>query len=68
MGRHSKKRQTRPRRTVEMVDITGTAHLLSVAAAEKGLPRGRYLTLCGEDVLPAALVARAARYCRLCLP
>lgn len=68
MGRHSKRRQTQPRRTVEMVDTTGTAHLLSVAAAENGLPRGRYTTLCGEDVQPAALVAREARYCRLCAP
>jgi hypothetical protein len=37
-------------------------------AAPEGLPRGRYSTLCGEDVLPAALIARQARYCRLPAP
>ncbi|MGH3548460.1 MAG: hypothetical protein ACRDQU_10195 [Pseudonocardiaceae bacterium] len=33
-----------------------------------GLSRGRYSALCGEDVLPAALIAREARYCGLCAP
>ncbi|MGH3780590.1 MAG: hypothetical protein ACRDRO_08145 [Pseudonocardiaceae bacterium] len=37
-------------------------------AAADGLPRGRYSALCGEDVVPAALVAREARFCRLCTP
>ncbi len=69
MGRHSKQRNRQPRRRmVEMVDTAGTAHLLTPDAAVDGLPRGRYSGLCGEDVLPAALVARAARYCRLCAP
>jgi hypothetical protein len=54
---------------VEMVDTpTGTEHYLTLAAAENGLPQGRYTAICGEDVLPAALVAREARYCRLCVP
>ncbi len=56
------------RRTVEMVDNTGTAHLLTADAAESGLPQGRYTAVCGGDVLPAALVAQEARYCRLCMP
>ncbi|MGH3538127.1 MAG: hypothetical protein ACRDQJ_07455 [Pseudonocardiaceae bacterium] len=71
MGRHSKQPQQRHRprpRTVSMVDITGTEHLLTADAAADGLPRGRYSALCGQDVLPAALVAREARYCRLCAP
>ncbi len=52
-----------------MVDArTGTEHRLTVDAAAEGLLRGRYAALCGEEVLPAALVARAARYCRLCPP
>jgi hypothetical protein len=76
VGRHSTP-QHRPQsdraerqrtRTVEIVDSSGTAHLLSVAAAENGLSRGRYTAICGGDVLPAALVARQARYCRLCAP
>ncbi|MGH3782426.1 MAG: hypothetical protein ACRDRO_17855 [Pseudonocardiaceae bacterium] len=69
MGRHSKQSQNRhtpARRTVEMVDIAGTAHRLTPDAAADGLPRGRYSALCGEDVVPAAMVARKARYCRLC--
>jgi hypothetical protein len=73
MGRHSKQqgRRTAQRRTiatVELVDVTGTAHRVTVDAAADGLPRGRYSTLCGGEVLPAALVAKQARYCRLCAP
>ncbi|MDQ2883999.1 MAG: hypothetical protein M3Y48_23320 [Actinomycetota bacterium] len=51
-----------------MVDVTGTEHLVAPDAAADGLHRGLYSTLCGADVVPAALVARAARYCRLCAP
>ncbi|MGH3825092.1 MAG: hypothetical protein ACRDRA_19990 [Pseudonocardiaceae bacterium] len=47
---------------------TGTEHRLTLDAAAEGLPRGRYVALCGEEVLPAALFARQARYCRLCAP
>ncbi|MGH3673284.1 MAG: hypothetical protein ACRDSH_22105, partial [Pseudonocardiaceae bacterium] len=72
MGRHSKQQNrhiTPGRHTVEMVDArTGTAHRLTTDAAADGLPRGRYSALCGQEVLPAALVAREARYCRLCAP
>ncbi|PZS23008.1 MAG: hypothetical protein DLM60_03375 [Pseudonocardiales bacterium] len=71
MGRHSKQPQQRHRprpRTVSMVDVTGTEHLLTADAAADGLQRGLYSTLCGADLVPAALVARAARYCRLCAP
>lgn len=70
MGRHRKQqdRHTQARRTVEMVDISGAAHRLTTDAAAAGLARGRYSALCGEDVLPAALLAREARFCRLCAP
>ena len=73
MGKHSKPQghrtpQRRTIATVELVDVTGTAHRVSVDAAADGLPRGRYATICGGDVVAAALVARAARYCRLCAP
>jgi hypothetical protein len=73
-GKHRKPQQghrTAQRRTiatVELVDVTGTAHRVTVDAAADGLPRGRYTTVCGGDVLPAALVARAARFCRSCAP
>jgi hypothetical protein len=70
-GRHSKQGRSVPQRrrtiaTVELVDVTGTAHRVTVDAAADGLPRGRYATVCGGDVLPAPLVAVQARYCRLC--
>jgi hypothetical protein len=73
MGRHSKQPgrhvpQRRTVATVELVDTTGTAHRVTLDAATDGLSRGRYTTVCGGDVLPAALVAREARYCRLCAP
>lgn len=73
MGKHSKPqgRRTAPRRTiatVELVDTSGVAHRVSIDAAADGLRRGTYATLCGGDVLPAALVARAVRFCRLCSP
>ncbi|HET9116482.1 MAG TPA: hypothetical protein VFN75_00115 [Pseudonocardiaceae bacterium] len=73
MGRHSKSRHPIPQQrrtvaTIKLVDTTGTAHLVALDAATDGLPRGRYTTICGGDVLPAALVAREARYCRLCSP
>jgi hypothetical protein len=70
-GRHSKQGRsvTQRRRTiatVELVDVAGTAHRVTVDAAADGLPRGRYATVCGGDVLPAPLVAEQARHCRLC--
>ena len=71
MGRHSKGRHTTQCRTVDtvqLVDTGGTAHLVTVAAAEHGLPLGRYTAVCGTNVVPAALIAREARYCRLCAP
>jgi hypothetical protein len=66
--RGKRPRDNRPHRTIEMVDHTGTAHLLSITAAETGLSRGRYTTLCAEQIQPTALAARMARYCRLCVP
>jgi hypothetical protein len=54
--------------TVQLVDTTDTAHRVTLDAATDGLSRGRYTTLCGGDVLPAALVTREARHCRLCSP
>jgi hypothetical protein len=75
MGRHSKpppdRRRTAQRRaiaTVELVDVNLVAHRVTVDDAALGLPLGRYTTVCGGDVLPAAMVARAARFCRLCTP
>jgi hypothetical protein len=55
-------------RRIEMVDHAGTAHFLTVAAAEHGMPAGRYTTMCREQILPGALVASMARWCPLCAP
>lgn len=73
MGRHSKQQGHRTPRhrtiaTLELVDTSGTAHRVSIDAAADGLRRGTYATLCGTDVVAAALVAREARHCRLCSP
>ena len=73
MGKHSKPQgrrmaQRRTITTVELVDISGTAHRVTVDAAADGLTAGRYATVCGTDVVAAALVAGAARFCRLCSP
>jgi hypothetical protein len=76
MGKHSKQQerhtpppqQRRTIETLELVDVAGTAHRVSVDAAEHGLPLGRYTAICGTDLVPAALIAREARYCRLCAP
>jgi hypothetical protein len=74
VGKHSKQQgrhapqQRRTIATVELVDISGTAHRVSIDAATDGLSRGRYTTISGGDVLPAALVTREARHCRLCAP
>jgi hypothetical protein len=45
------------------MDTGGTAHQVTVDAAADGLPRGRYITVCGCDVLPAAMVTHGARHC-----
>lgn len=74
VGRHNKPKHRLPsdqaqrQRTVEMVDVAGKAHRLTVDAAGGRLSWGRYGALCGEDVLPAVLIAREARYCQLCAP
>jgi len=63
-GRSVVQRTTRYR-AIEVVDArTLTAHFLTLDALAAGrLPKGRYITLCGQDVLPASLAepGRAAR-------
>jgi hypothetical protein len=66
--RLEKRHEGRQWRTVEMVDRSGTAHFLRLAAAENGQPRGRYTAVCREEILSGALVARMARWCPLCVP
>jgi hypothetical protein len=72
MGKHSKTKhpnqQTTPRGMVEMVDMrTGQNHLLTLeAAAADRRAEGRYLALCGVEVLPAAMVDPGRGYCWSC--
>lgn len=58
----------RPPRLVELVEaVTSTTHLITLdalAAGRKG--RGRYIAVCGADVIPHALVAPPGPPCRTC--
>ncbi|MGH3588860.1 MAG: hypothetical protein ACRDS1_01900 [Pseudonocardiaceae bacterium] len=52
---------------IEMVDISGEEHFLTDAAAVAGRRGGgRYLALCGAEVIPASLMATPERGCRSC--
>lgn len=56
-------------RTVELVDArTLTAHLLTDAAITAGrLANGRYIALCGQDVIPACPVEAGQSRCASCV-
>jgi hypothetical protein len=61
IGRHRLRdrrvQRTTRHRAIEVVDArTLTAHFLTMDALAAGrLPTGRYIALCGHDVLPASL-------------
>jgi hypothetical protein len=61
---------TTRQRAVELVDArTLTAHFLTMDALAAGhLPKGRYIALCGQDVLPASLAEPGRGRCLLCIP
>lgn len=56
-------------RPVEVVDAhTPTAHFLTHDAFAAGrLPKGRYIALCGQDVLPASLAEPGRGRCSSCV-
>lgn len=57
------------RRSVEMVDVRSlVAHVLPADAAAAGRRGGgRYVALCGAEVIPASLTAAPERgYCQAC--
>jgi hypothetical protein len=73
-GRHRLKgrsvvQRTARHRAVEVVDArTLTVHFLTMDALAAGrLPRGRYITLCGQEVLPASLIEPGRNRCKLCV-
>ena len=59
---------TARQRAVELVDAcTLTAHFLTLDALAAGrLPKGCYIALCGQDVLPASLAEPGRGRCLLC--
>jgi hypothetical protein len=71
-GRHSFKRKRAERtahhRAAEVVDArTLRAHLLTPDALADGRhAAGRYIALCGQDVLPASLVEPGRGRCTSC--
>lgn len=56
-------------RTVEVVDArTLGSHLLAPDALAAGrLPKGRYIALCGQDVLPTSFVEPGRGRCSSCV-
>jgi hypothetical protein len=69
-GREGKQQEPRPRRFLtEMVDGTGSAHLLTTDAFEQGLREGtgRYQTLCGRQITPTSMTIPPSKYCRPCV-
>lgn len=61
---------TRPRpRTVEIVDVVSRmAHQLTFDAVDAARgASGRYIALCGSEVLPASLTAPPQGRCRSCI-
>jgi hypothetical protein len=58
------------RHTVDMMDLrTGTTHLLTAAAVATGTnPQGRYVALCGADIIRADDLTDPGcrRYCWSC--
>lgn len=74
MGKHSPDYVARQlamqlgRWPTEVVDASLTAHTVPEEACVVGRSEGRYVAICGEKILPAALVAKQARYCSLCIP
>jgi hypothetical protein len=69
-NRRVQTQRTTRHRTVEVVDArTLTAHCLTMDALAAGrLPKGRYITLCGQDVLPASLAEPGRNRCLSCVP
>jgi hypothetical protein len=72
-GKHRLKRRRAEHparhRTVEVIDAhTLTTHvLINDAFAAGRLPKGRYIALCGQDVLPAGLVEPGRGRCSSCI-
>ena len=67
-GRHQVQHAA-PHRAVEVVDArTRTGHFLTMDALAAGrLPQGRYIALCGQDVLPACLTEPGLSRCLSCV-
>lgn len=73
MAKHRRLDRRRPtlrrRCLVDMVDVRSlVTHLMTPDAAGAGLrPQGRYIALCGEDVIPASLTEPGRGRCEPCV-
>lgn len=67
--KHNKAERTAYRRAAEVVDAhTLTVHFMTNDALAAGQhPGGRYIALCGEDVLPASLGEPGRERCGSCV-
>lgn len=67
--KHRQVQHSAPHRAVEVVDArTRTMHSLTDEALTAGrLPKGRYIALCGQDVLPAGLTEPGSNRCPSCV-
>lgn len=70
-GRHSlrsRRAERTRRRAVELVDAqTGQAHFMTDSAVAAGQrAKGRYVAICGEEVLPVSLTEPTCGYCPSC--
>lgn len=67
--RLTQRQATAPRvRTIAWVDLrTNLTHLLTPDAAAAGrVPGGRYIALCGLEMIPAAMTDPGHGHCQLC--
>lgn len=53
-------------RLLTIINAQGTTHLVTDEAMTAGHRTGRYLALCGQQVLTASLTAPERTYCRTC--
>jgi len=53
-------------RLITMTDVMGITHLLTDDAMIAGRPSGRYVAVCGDEVLAGSLTTPERDYCRPC--
>lgn len=51
---------------IAVTDVGGTAHLVTDDAMAAGRRAGRYVAVCGSEVIAASLTTPESRHCRAC--